>query len=120
MYPWVTSPISHKLFFSNELDLELANKYLERMQGESFRLFAVDLLKGMPNKRSMTPTLVAAAQLDSFFKVSSQQSTAKSIGADFAVVPRSGHDIMLDVTNLKAAHSIDNWLKSKKQQCSSK
>lgn len=110
MYPWVTYKNSYKLFFSKEMNFELAQQYVERMQGESFHLFAVDLLRKLPAKQSKTPTLVVGAEQDSFFSVGAQKVTAKSIDADFASLPGSGHDIMLDVKKYDAAFSIHRWL----------
>lgn len=48
------------------MDFELAQQYVEKMQGESIHLFAVGLLKRLPIKNSNTPTLLIAAKEDSF------------------------------------------------------
>ena len=81
------------------------------MQGESFHLFAVDLLNRLPIKSSNTPTLLIAAEDDSFFSVGAQKATASIIKSDFKTVPNSGHDIMLDFKKQDAAYLIDRWLK---------
>lgn len=112
MRPWVTSRVSPRLFFSPYLDISLAKHYISLMQGESARLFLLDLIRKIPDKNSTTPVLVVSAELDSFFKRQHQQKTAHNLGADYAVAPNSGHDIMLDVGQQEVAEGIVKWLAS--------
>ena len=56
MYPWIAYKNRYKLFFSDQMDFELAQQYVEKMQGESIHLFAVDLLKRLPIKNLNTRT----------------------------------------------------------------
>lgn len=109
MSPWVTSRISPRLFFDKNMPVSLAREYTQKMQGESFRLFLLDLIRGVPKIKGNN-LLVVAASNDKFFTIKSQQATANALDADFAILEESGHDIMLDVNRDSAANIVVNWL----------
>jgi len=110
MKPWVTSKSSAKLFFSSSMPTQEAEAYTNRMQGESFRLFILDLLRSTPKVKPGTPTLVVAAQADRFFKVADQRRMAQNLDADFLLARNSGHDVMLDVASQETAEEVIAWL----------
>lgn len=110
MLPWVSGSHSSELFFSEYMPINEARAYTDRMQGESFRLFMLDLMRAAPVQQSGTPTLVVAAQNDKFFPVKVQRTTAQMLGSDFVVAPNAGHDIMLDTTSAQTAEEVIAWL----------
>lgn len=112
MQPWVSSKRSARLFFSDHMPREVADKYVDRMQGESFRLFALDLLRDRPTNKLGMPGLVVAASDDKFFNPAVQRKTAEQLNADFMTSDRSGHDIMLDYRSVETAARVIDWLKS--------
>jgi pimeloyl-ACP methyl ester carboxylesterase len=112
MSPWVTSRVSPRLFFSDRMSATDAADYTARMQGESFRLFMLDLLRDVPHPMTGTPMLVVAAQDDHFIALKMQERVAADLHADFLVVGSSGHDIMLDVASYQAAEEVIGWLKA--------
>lgn len=114
MNAWVKSRYSSELFFSNHIPESEIAQYMSWMQDESFRLFMLDLLWRSSKQLHQAPTLVVAAQDDSFFTVDMQRSTAQRLSADFIVSNTSGHDIMLDVSSQETANSVIHWLKSVK------
>lgn len=114
MKPWVSDKKSANLFFSYKLDGALANKYLQKMQGESFSLFLIDLLFKSAKRNVGTPVLVLAAEHDAFFSVPQQRRTARKIEAEFMIAYDAGHDVMLDVTAEESASSIHSWLISQR------
>jgi pimeloyl-ACP methyl ester carboxylesterase len=112
MSPWVTSNISARLFFGKNMPRSLASNYMRKMQGESFKMFLLDLVRKVPAIKK-TNVLLVAANNDSFFSVKSQHVTADTLGADFAVLEGSGHDIMLDINRDSAANIVVKWLNQK-------
>lgn len=114
MNAWVKSRHSAGFFFSNHIPESEIAQYMGWMQDESFRLFMLDLLWKAPHKPLTSPTLVVAAQDDTFFTVDMQRSTAQRLSADFLVSTTSGHDIMLDVSSRETALSVIEWLKTVK------
>lgn len=110
MNPWVSSRKSPQLFFSEYIPVNEAQKYTDKMQGESFRLFLLDLLQAPPASKIGTPMLTVAAQNDHFFSVAAQRKTAEGLGSDFMVAPNSGHDIMLDIANNQVLDEVIDWL----------
>lgn len=112
MKPWVSNKKSDKLFFSDELDKVTAQKYLNKMQGESFNIFLIDILFKATPKRYQTPMLLVAPEHDAFFLVKEQRKMAVLLTADFMIAYDSGHDVMLDVSEEVTVNSINSWITS--------
>lgn len=116
MQPWVSAKQSGDLFFSTKLPREQAREYVSRMQGESFRLFILDLLRDKSVNKLQVPALLVAAGKDRFFSPKVQRKLSQQLGAEFAIAEISGHDIMLDVESENVAKSAVAWLNSLSKQ----
>lgn len=112
MQPWISAKHSDALFFSRTLPRDQAQNYVNRMQGESFRLFILDLLRDKSVRKLEVPALVVAGGKDSFFSSKVQRKLSRQLGAEFAVADLSGHDIMLDIESEDVAMSAVSWLDS--------
>ncbi len=110
MQPWVTSRSSPRLFFGSKMPLTRARAYVSRMQGESFRLFIVDLLRLRQPMNTLARKLIVAAEQDKFFPLGVQKALANRLGATFMVAKDSGHDIMLDVSGRLTVRVVIDWL----------
>ncbi len=58
--------------------------------------------------------LVIRGSDDAVFSAAQAEHTAAFYGADMAVVPHSGHDLMLEANWHQAAHRIESWLMGKR------
>ena len=116
MLPWLKSGNqAEALFFSPKMNSKKAHAYASKMQGESLKVFTLDLDRNNSHTNK-TPLLLLAAENDSFFKVSDQIKTAEMLISDFVLIKNSGHDIMLDASWQVAAEKVCSWIMTKHQQ----
>ena len=98
-------------FFSEnakEEDLKLCEANL---CSESFRAFFDMLYPNVKiNYHTKIPMLVIGAELDNIFTINEQKKTAEKYQADFKIVAKIAHDMMLDARNEVAAKEILDWL----------
>ncbi len=82
-----------------------------RLVNESMRV-GVRLLLGLGGdpRQVMTPLLIVAGEYDALFTVSEQQRMALAYGAEFRLIKRQGHDLMLERDWQQVAQMIRDWL----------
>ncbi len=96
--------------FSADLRDEEVRRHCERLQGDSLAVHWEVMRPAPLPPRGATPLLLLAAGRDALFPVAAQAASARALGADFEVVPGSGHDIMLDVAWREGARLVLDWL----------
>ena len=66
-----------------------------------------------PPKNIQTPMLILAGEKDAVVTVEGLQDSAAHYGADFIVVPDSGHNLMMERSAPKTIEKINTWLENK-------
>ncbi len=85
-------------------------KYFKHLQRESILAFFTLLFPGLRSlKKNKTPMLLIAAEDDRLFSVEDMQRTAKFHEADFLVISKASHNLMLSSTD-EAAYKMIDWL----------
>lgn len=112
LYPVVaTQALVREAFFSVGMAPDLLARYSTYMQEESYLGFLDMLLLDLPKRRQHdVPALVLAAERDSLVDVAEVEATARTFGADAAIVPDVAHDMMLDTHWRRVADRIAQWL----------
>lgn len=107
-----TKRATRDLLFSAGLPDSELERHLPRLQGESFRalleLGPFGLRPARP--RPGTPVLCLAADGDGLFSPREAQRTAEAYGAQYELLERCGHDVMLEPRALDAARRVDRWI----------
>lgn len=91
---------------------ELTRRYMERMQGESWRVQMDMTMRAPPvaiNARSI-PMLVVGAQEDSFVPPWMARLTARTYDADCVILDNAGHAMMLGPAWTRAQQALADWL----------
>jgi pimeloyl-ACP methyl ester carboxylesterase len=99
-------------FFTASLTAERRDAYLDRLEGESFRVLLDSLLLDLPNPRRMqrVPMLVLAGDADRVFPVEALAGTAAACHAELVRFPGMGHDLMLEAAWSRPADALVAWL----------
>jgi pimeloyl-ACP methyl ester carboxylesterase len=103
--------LAEALFYGTP-DAECLDRCYQRMQRESRR--ALFDMSGwglpMPWGAQRPPTLVIGAGRDALFSAGEAGTTARLLGAEYALLPDIGHAVMLDAGWEEAASAIADWL----------
>jgi len=103
------------LLFSPGTRSATIDRHAPRLGRESFRAL-LDMAFNLPRieqiRRGRCPMLVIGAGRDGIVPADAIEATARAYGATYAVVPDSGHDLMLDEQWEFAAGRIREWLTS--------
>ncbi len=124
-FSFLTTPISQQItmngimptvgqreLFHRDMPHAEAKKHLSRMQSISTRAIHDMTWLNLPRKHNPQniPMLVLAAENDSLFSVSSQQTTARLNRADFDSFPDMSHAMMLEPNWQQVADKIADWI----------
>lgn len=103
--------------FAGPVDAALLERCYRRMQRESRRALLEMSGWGLPflwgnwgNGAQRLPTLVIGAQHDALIPAAQAEGTARTLGAEYCLLPDIGHAVMLDQGWQSAAQSIADWL----------
>ena len=103
LWPLVSSPArARQALFRSGTSAAIVEATHRRLQNESYVAF-LGLLAWWPRpRRNRSPVSVVVGGQDHLFDVAGQRRLAAAYGAELTMLPRSGHDAMLD----------DNWQQS--------
>jgi len=111
-YLYHHDPFTDRYFFSEYTDAIRKNETNRRAKGicESRLLFR-DIMKHdvTPPRRSV-PALVLWAELDQTVTADVAAELARLVGGTLAMIPQSGHDIMIEPTADHAVQAIKMWI----------
>lgn len=103
--------------FAGPVDAALLERCYRRMQRESRRALLEMSGWGLPflwgnwgTGAPRPPTLVIGAQHDALIPATQAESTARTLSAEYRLLPDIGHAVMLDQGWPSAAESIADWL----------
>lgn len=100
-------------FFSDDMPDTTIERYRQRFDDESYRVFLDMLLFALPKtQRIQTPLLVLAGADDTLFSVAEERSTAASYHTDFRSFEGMAHDMMLEKDWQAVADAIIGWLEA--------
>ncbi|MCU0497860.1 MAG: lysophospholipase [Anaerolineae bacterium] len=108
-----TPDLLHDLCFSDDMPRDQVDKYSLLIGPEAFRAAIDAILWVRPNIdaiKGKQPLLVIAAENDRIFTVDEERRTAESYGAQFEIMPKMAHDLMLDRGWERVADTIFTWL----------
>lgn len=103
------------MFSSTTASPEAAQRYMDRMQAESWRVQLDMTMRPPPvaiNGRSI-PMLVMGAEEDSFVPPWMARLTARTYDADCVILEDAGHAMMLAPVWPRAVGTITDWLEAK-------
>jgi pimeloyl-ACP methyl ester carboxylesterase len=63
-----------------------------------------------PPENVQTPMLILAGEKDAVVTVKGLQDSAEHYGAEFHLVPNSGHNLMMEATEAETIEKINHWL----------
>ena len=101
------------MFFSDQMSAETLERCRRRLTPESFRAILDLALFDVPQPQRVrrVPTLVINGGADTLFTPQDGQRTARAYDADYVVIPRAAHDLMLDPTWQQTADAVMKWIK---------
>lgn len=103
-----------RAFFSADMPAATVQAYHQRMGKESFLIFLEFLLFALPRpSRVKVPVLVIAGADDTLFAPWEETRTARIYQGDFAAIPNTAHDVMLEKNWQQVADKIIAWVKAK-------
>jgi pimeloyl-ACP methyl ester carboxylesterase len=109
-----TADLVRESLFTEQTPEDVVVSCQSRLTGAAPALFR-EMVQSAPDPpRPGTPTLVIGAGKDPSFTVRLQRRLADRLGADFAEVEGSGHDVPLDLYWLEAAHLVIEWLEGQR------
>ena len=100
-------------FFSETMPEAESERYRQQMSNESVRAI-LDLAlfnPPRPSRMKKVPMLVIHGETDTLFTDRDERKTATVYNADFAALPNTAHDVMLEATWQQAANLIQQWIK---------
>lgn len=106
---------ARKFLFSEDTDAKKIAEYAARFGRESFRI-AFETVFNLPKPESVkTPLLVVGAERDELITPKFVEKTARAYNADYKILPRLAHAVMLERNWQTAADFMINWLRKKVQ-----
>ncbi|MCB9227797.1 MAG: alpha/beta hydrolase [Chitinophagales bacterium] len=106
-----TEPKASWAFFSKQIPLEKRLEYSQKLCSESFKAFLNMLFPNIKiNYHTKIPMLIIAAENDVIFHVKEERKTAAYYNADFALIPNTAHDVMLDTNYQAVLDKMMEWL----------
>ncbi len=114
--PFIATPaLVRELFFTERTPREVVDECDARLQDESY-LALIDTIWKWPRPRRVhAPVLVLAAEDDGFFTVAEMRRTARAYSTEAEVVPRMGHDMMLDKNWREVADRVDAFAQAHRE-----
>jgi pimeloyl-ACP methyl ester carboxylesterase len=108
---WVGTPALVQEYFLTDHPVCSPTEVAGRLVNDSMRV-GVEMLFGLRGnpRRVMTPILVVAAEYDALLPQAGQWQMAQAYGAEFRLIPRQGHDLMIEREWQQTAATIRVWL----------
>ncbi len=111
---WVRNPAAAASKLTSPSAVVSPEELQRQLNGESaLVIFQHNPPFWKPAENVKTPMLVLAGERDAVVSVEGLRNTAAHYGADFVVIPGSGHNLMMEKSYRETAESIDQWLNKK-------
>jgi pimeloyl-ACP methyl ester carboxylesterase len=106
---------ARELFFGDKASDSLIETFAMRLQPESTRAVMYDTVIGdlVDTQRINTPMLVLGGELDQIYTPDDVRRTASAYDTEPLVLPRVGHELMLEPDWRIAAGNVESWLISR-------
>lgn len=99
------------LMYSEDMDIELLEKYKEKMCAESFKAYLQTLFPGIKmRKQREIPMLVIGGGKDDIFTVKEVEETGRFYGAETFIFEDMAHNLMLEKGHEEVANYMLTWL----------